>query len=70
MSLPLIELWVWIKMVKGTKLDVAFLNISINTWCTYYLAFDIMFSSLRGIKVRINLISECMCTVVLHLISM
>ena len=26
MSLPLIELWVYIKMVKGTKLDVAFLN--------------------------------------------
>ena len=34
-------------MVKGTKLDVAFLNMSINTWFNYYLAFDIIFSSLN-----------------------
>ena len=45
MNLPLIELLLSIKMVKGTKLDVAFLNMSINTWFTHYLAFDIIFSS-------------------------
>ena len=54
-------------MVKGTKLDVAFLNMSINTWFTHYL--PIIFP-LLGIKMRINLISECLCTVVFHLICM
>ena len=34
-------------MIKATKLDVAFLIMSINTWFTDYLDFYIIFSSLR-----------------------
>ena len=54
MNISTIELKVYLKIVKGTKLYVAFQNISINIWYTSYFAFDITFSSFMDQKCELN----------------
>ena len=62
-------------MVKGTKLYVAFQNISINIWYTSYFAFDITFSSFMDQKCELNKTLykkcrvSCNCLYMLLLIS-
>ena len=63
-------------MVKGTKLYVAFQNISINIWYTSYFAFDITFSSFMDQKCELNKalyqnvefhIIACICCYLFHI---
>ena len=59
LNISVIELYIYLRMIKGTKLDVAFLNMSINTWYIHYFAIDITFSSIRDQRLEFKFITEC-----------